>query len=229
MKNIKGIFILIATLTIMLLIMVIGYKIIVKPESEGEIAVNAQAAFEAFLENEGYIEYYVKDPTYGGFPELWYREDIRYTLEDLDGDEINELFVSRGNSHIDGVLLFRYDENKEVVYLGSFSSFGSVSIQPSQSMIIAMYGSMGVYHHVYIKVADGQLLLQDITMINGAGEEPLYYINFPAMELNEYGSLTSYPDIEKAERVAEEEYLTHCQIYEGKNISISYDNMVPVK
>lgn len=210
----KSVIVILIILGVLVFLLIIG-------KNKNQAIKDSRGAYETFLKEELYIDYFDDSLHFNV-------QGTRYTIRDVDGDGIDELFVCRGNSNIDGVLVFGYDFAKQkVIYIGSISSFGSVKIKP-KGKIISQYGAMGVYYNVETKLVGNDLILCGITLIDGSTEEIKYYIDFPQMELNADGSLSSFPNSKEAKCVTEEEYLEHCKT-KGEVISISYDDMIPIK
>lgn len=188
-----------------------------------EKAKECKEAYDRFLEEQMYNE------------DFYYPEDVRYEYVFIDKDNIPELLLADGDSHVSRVGLYTYNKKlKQVDFLASFSSFGEIQYVPKGNTIISQYGNHGYYHQVYSKMEDNEIHLKAIFLSDGSKGEQKYYGGFSVNEdfTGGYGKSNSGEDIfdtlpEGTEeyRISEEEYEKLTGELEAGSISIGYDDM----
>lgn len=101
---------------------------------------------------------------------------INYGYGYVDNDNVPELFIIRGSSHIDTVTIYTYDiENKKVIYLGDFGS-GVIDYVPYQNKIIASYGNQGYYYTTVSSITrDKTIELTDCILRNNGNKTESFY------------------------------------------------------
>ena len=158
----------------------------------GDIAELYQVAIRYELDNPPYEDY---------------ETDINYGVGDIDGDDIPELFMIRGDSHIDTVTIYSYDsENNEAVYIGDFGGFGSCNCVLGENKIISSYGNGGYYFTCVTEIGPGkQPVLVDVILNNGSQEEIKSYYGFSLEDFSGAMPRGDY-DINRFENI-DEEYL----------------------
>lgn len=102
---------------------------------------------------------------------------LHYGYGYIDEDDIPELFIIRGTSHIDTVAVYRYDEGKgKVDYVGDFGGYGFCFYVPRENKIIANYGNMGYFYTTVTKIsAEGKAELVDAILRNGGNKIESFY------------------------------------------------------
>ncbi len=105
---------------------------------------------------------------------------VKFELAYIDEDEIPELLLCQGNSHIDGIVIYGYDSQKdEMVKVDSFSSFGRLYYAPYENMVESSYGNHGYYTHIFTKIQeDFTVIVADALLSDGGMNESggvLYY------------------------------------------------------
>lgn len=129
-------------------------------EVTDELALAFEEAMQAELQN----------PRYG-------EKKLSYGYGYVDEDDIPELFIIRGTSHIDTVTMYRYDPQQEkAVFVGDFGGFGACSYAPNQNRIISSYGNMGYFYTTVTKINEqGKPELVDAILRNGGNKIESYY------------------------------------------------------
>lgn len=182
-----------------------------------------EKAYTSFLENQLY-----KDDFY--FPDA-----VRYELVYIDEDNMPELLLAQGNSHVDRVAVYSYNaEAKQVEFLSSFSSFGKLYYVPKENTIISQYGNQGYYYIVYSEINEGEIRLKDIFLSDGSKAEHKYYWGFPVDEdftggygkpNSEEGIFEELPKVTEEYRISEKEYEKLVEDLEQGSVMLQYDEM----
>ena len=120
-----------------------------------------------------------------------------FDLFDIDSDGTPELFVSDGNYHIAGVMIFTVSENglRQLTYTSEdgehtdqFGSWGSVQVT-SDGYISSTYSGMGGVYGSYFFLEKGELIhivSFEEHMFDGLAETMPYVINGEAVSEEEY-------------------------------------------
>lgn len=180
-------------------------------------------SYNSFLEDQRYRD------------DFYFPDDVRYELAYVDEDKVPELFLAQGNSHVDQIAVYSYNtEEKQVEFIASFSSFGSLSYVPKKNMIISQYGNHGFYYKAYSAIKDGKVELIDICLSDGSKDEMKYFWDFPVEEsfTGGYGRTDSgeekfgnLPEVTEQYRISKEEYEKKTEALEQGSIQIKYDEM----
>ena len=179
--------------------------------------------YHSFLEKRLYQE------------DFYFPDEVRYELVYIDEDKIPELLLAGGNSHVDRIAVYSYNEEaKQVEFIASFSSYGNISYVPKKNTIISQYGNHGYYYKVYSAITDGEVELIDICLSDGSKDEMKYYWDFPVdasftggygvpnSEEDKFGVL---PEVTEQYRVTKEEYEKKAESLVQGSIHIRYDEM----
>lgn len=102
---------------------------------------------------------------------------INYGYGNVDSDEMPELFIIRGTSHVDTVTIYTYDTvNKKAVCLGDFGGLGVIDYVPYQNKIIASYGNQGYYYTTVSSITrDKTIELTDCILRNNGNKTESFY------------------------------------------------------
>jgi len=129
-----------------------------------------------------YIDFLFHNATY--HQEAWGANYIKFAFGFVDEDNIPELFLCQDSSHSSGVQIYSYaNKQKAISYLGEISSFGNLSYYEKQNLMVAQYGGMGYWIHVFEEIQDDGKL--HILAIEGTNEgavghaDAKYYWAFP--------------------------------------------------
>ena len=188
-----------------------------------EKAKECKEAYDRFLEEQMYNE------------DFYYPEDVRYEYVFIDKDNIPELLLADGDSHVSRVGVYAYNkEVKQVEFLASFSSFGEIDYVPKKNTIISQYGNHGYYYQVYSKIEDNEIKLKAVFLSDGSEEEQKYYEGLGVSEdfTGGYGKPNLEESIFDTLPKGAEEYRISAEEYEKKieelgkgSITIGYDDM----
>ncbi len=176
--------------------------------------------------------------------------ELRVSFGYVDEDIIPELFIAAETIHVFGVNVYTYDSSKkEVVWLGEFSSFGSMTYVEQKNRIVSSYGSNGFYMHMFSAIEQNKpVLVGSVAEYMNLAE--LYFARYPVPEGTDgshkdaYGGLTDgtgpnavevdFPDIRDVTYiVSKDEYDQVVTVYEnlpesGEVKTVSYDEMYNV-
>lgn len=120
-----------------------------------------------------------------------------FDIYDIDSDGTPELFISDGNYHIAGVMIFTVSENglRQLTYTSEdgehtdrFGSWGSVQVT-SDGYISSTYSGMGEVYGSYFSLENGELIhivSFEEHMFDGLAETMPYVINGEAVSEEEY-------------------------------------------
>ena len=202
-------------------------------------------ADESWNESEAYIEAvmaYDEASKDGSFEDPGYGS-IKYYIAYIDEDDIPELLYGYGTEHIAGITVCTYDyETKQVVRIGEFGSYGSISIAEKKNRILSSYGNQGLFHFYVSSMTDYKPVLVDVLCIDGGGmryEGDAYFHNPQVPNLD--GTRDSgggedpdyHGDYEEEWLISEEEYnrilaQDMCTSLEDL-VYVHYDNMYGIK
>lgn len=120
--------------------------------------------------------------------------EMSWNIHDLDGDGIPELFVSTGQTHISGVQIFYYEDDKvkAVSNDGEFEQvgkYGEVRVCTDEHLLGTSDINQGISYTVLQKYEDHSLtIIQRITSNEGAAgkENATYTINDVTVSEEEY-------------------------------------------
>lgn len=129
----------------------------------------------------------------------------QFSLECIDADDIPEMIIVDGSAHVCGCTIYTfYQEN--IVNLGIFGDYGTVSYVPSEGLICSEHVINGGYYiRRFLTIANGQANL-DVTFYED--------YNTPAYKIND-------------EDVSEEEYNTRWNEWseaDEKKVTRGYNN-----
>lgn len=112
----------------------------------------------------------LENPRYG-------ETELNYGYGFIDEDDIPELFIIRGTSHIDTVTVYRYDEKSgKAAYVGDFGGWGACEYVPHENKIISSYGNMGYFYSTVTKIGkNGKPELVDAILRNGGNRIESFY------------------------------------------------------
>ncbi len=175
---------------------------------------------------------------------------LRVSFGYVDEDTLPELFIATDTTHVFGVNVFTYDsEIKEVVRIGEFSSFGSMSYVEQKNRIISSYGSNGFYMDMFSAIEQNKsVLVGSVAEYMNLAE--LYFARYPIPEgadgsnKDSYGGLTdgtgpnaaevNFPDPRDVTYiVSKDEHDQIVSVYEnfpdeGEVKTVDYDDMYEV-
>lgn len=108
-----------------------------EPQVEtNEVPQSSTSVYDEVLENE------LNNPRYG-------ETSLNYGYGNVNDDSVQELFIIRGNSHIDTVTIYTYDtQTDKAVYVGDFGGWGYCDYIPNENSIISAYGNQGYFYIV---------------------------------------------------------------------------------
>lgn len=136
---------------------------------------------------------------------------LYYEIADIDNNGIPELLMSDGNYTRAATRIYTL-QGSEVVYLGSYSQYGKLSVYKGKdhSIICSEYGGHGAFTEVYTKMENGTMEVVGVFFCDATGmesEEILYYAGFPYTQ-NVRADLfeLDYEAITAEHLVSEEEY-----------------------
>ena len=169
----------------------------------------------------------------------------RFAIAYINEDDIPEVLICFDNRHTCGMHIFTWiPDEKRVVFVGTFSSFGEVLYVEKQNRITSQYGNGGYFFNYISAIsANGKPELIRVNLLDGTGRNGqtgiICYENLPIPE-NVAGILDgSQQGFSKATELGldydftiTDEYLVTDQQSEdnasGKRCTVYYDDMVQV-
>lgn len=132
--------------------------------SYDEIDINVRNIYDKVITNE------LANPRYG-------EQSINYGFGYVNEDDIPELFLIRGSSHVDTVTIYTFDEiTSEGVYVGDFGGWGYCDYVPHENKIISCYGNQGYFYITVSKINDNNAPeLVDVILRNGGNRIESFY------------------------------------------------------
>lgn len=132
--------------------------------SYDEVEIDIRDVYDQVIVNE------LANPRYG-------EQEIHYGFGYVNEDDIPELFLIRGSSHIDTVTIYTYDEiTGEGIYVGDFGGWGYCDYVPYENKIISCYGNQGYFYITVSKIgANNEPELVDVILRNGGNRIESFY------------------------------------------------------
>lgn len=118
----------------------------------------------------------------------------RFTIKDMDGDGVPELFLTDGNYHMSQCTIYTWAQNEKGVYeavnLGEYGSSGVVEVAPGESFLLAGYMGQGYSIVTYYRLTNGHLKKMENFVQNVAGNPDVapYAINDEEVSEKEFNS-----------------------------------------
>lgn len=141
----------------------------------------------------------------------------RFTIKDMDGDGVPELFLTDGDYHMCQCTIYTWAKNEKGVYeavnLGDYGSSGVVQVAPGESFLLAGYMGQGFSISTYYRLTNGRLEKMENFTQNIAGNPDVapYTIN--------------------DEEVSEEEFNSRKEIWNQKSslfVTVAYEIMTDI-
>lgn len=111
-----------------------------------------------------------------------------FNLIYIDGDDIPELVIQAGDSHVSQPELYMY-YNGEAVYLGVFGGYGSFSYYERENVFISGFGNQGAFNTSYLRLEDGKAM-EIVSFYDNAGavdeEDAEYEVDGKPVSAEEY-------------------------------------------
>ena len=173
-----------------------------------------------------YIEF-IRNPDFGEHKQAQMNiECMRFALGFINEDDIPELILCYGTSHVDQVYVYSFNpQSRAVEDWGSFSSFGTFSYFERQGIVVSQYGGMGFWYHIYERVG---LPEKNVLVVEGSyptEDKTYYYWQSPYCGTIE--TLWNDYDFDSI-AVTQEEYVANLHNFLANytdEINIGYDNM----
>lgn len=153
---------------------------------------------------------------------------VRFELACIDQDDIPELLLCEGNSHIDGIVIYKYDpDDGKMEKVDFFSSFGRFTYVPFGNIVESIYGNHGYYTSVFTQIQDDLTVsIIDSVVSDGGGVRSAEILYYHGMDSDTYHGI--YYETSK-DSVSEEEYNDIINtLMGGQGIKIEYGDMISV-